>query len=255
MRRAVFLAAVCGLMVSSAVAQDWAKEKLAKSSRHGEYVSIGAGNHKVDAFVAYPEVAHKATTVLVVYEIFGLTDWAKVACDEFAAAGYIAIAPDFISGAPNVGEPRRKISSLPEKQVMTDLDAAFDYAKRLPSANGKVVVAGFCWGGGMAFSYAAHRKELGAAFVFYGRPPQQPQISQLHCPVYGFYGEKDMRITATVEATKGFAADAGKKYDPVIYRGAGHGFMRTGEQPGAIPENAKARTEAWQRVRQILAKV
>ncbi len=138
---------------------------------------------------------------------------------------------------------------------MTDLDAAFDYAKRLPSANGKVVVAGFCWGGGMAFSYAAHRKELGAAFVFYGRPPQQPQISQLHCPVYGFYGEKDMRITATVEATKGFAADAGKKYDPVIYRGAGHGFMRTGEQPGAIPENAKARTEAWQRVRQILSKV
>ncbi len=92
MRRAVFLAAVCGLMVSSAVAQDWAKEKLAKSSRHGEYVSIGAGNHKVDAFVAYPEVAHKATTVLVVYEIFGLTDWAKLACDEFAAAGYIAIA-------------------------------------------------------------------------------------------------------------------------------------------------------------------
>jgi len=183
MRRALVLAAVCGLTVSSAVAQDWAKEKLAKSSRHGEYVNIRSGSRNVEAFVAYPEVAHKATTVLVVYEIFGLTDWAKLAVDEFAAAGYIAIAPDFLSGNPKVGEPLRAISSLPEKQVMTDLDAAFDYAKRLPAANGKVVVAGFCWGGGMAFSYAAHRKDLGAAFVFYGRPPQQPQISDLHCPV------------------------------------------------------------------------
>ncbi len=255
MRRALVLAAVCGLTVSSAVAQDWAKEKLAKSSRHGEYVSIGGGTHKVDAFVTYPEVAHKATTVLVVYEIFGMTDWAKLACDEFAAAGYIAIAPDFISGNPNIGEPRRAISSLPEKQVMADLDAAFDYAKQLPAGNGKVVVAGFCWGGGMAFSYAAHRKDLGAAFVFYGRPPQQPQIAELHCPVYGFYGEKDMRITATVETTKRFATDAGKKYDPVIYRGAGHGFMRTGEQPDANVDNVKARNEAWQRVKQVLPKV
>jgi carboxymethylenebutenolidase len=255
MRRALVLATVCGLTVSSAVAQDWAKEKLAKSSRHGEYVNIRSGSRNVEAFVAYPEVAHKATTVLVVYEIFGLTDWAKLAVDEFAAAGYIAIAPDFLSGHPKGGEPLRQISSLPEKQVMTNLDAAFDYAKRLPAANGKVVVAGFCWGGGMAFSYAAHRKDLGAAFVFYGRPPQQPQISDLHCPVYGFYGEKDMRITVTVDATKRFAADAGKTYEPVTYRGAGHGFMRTGEQPGAIPDNAKARTEAWQRVKQILSKV
>ncbi len=107
----------------------------------------------------------------------------------------------------------------------------------------------------MAFSYAAHRKDLGAAFVFYGRPPQQPQIAELHCPVYGFYGEKDMRITATVETTKRFAADAGKKYDPVIYRGAGHGFMRTGEQPDANVDNVKARNEAWQRVKQVLPKV
>jgi carboxymethylenebutenolidase len=255
MRRALIMAAVVGLSVSSAYAQEWAKEKLGKSSRHGEYVDIKKGNRTVQAFVSYPEVSHKATTVLVVYEIFGLTDWAKLAVDEFAAAGYIAIAPDFLSGGANTGEARRAVSQLPEKRVMADLDAAFDYAKTLPAANGKVVVAGFCWGGGQAFSYAAHRKDVSAAFVFYGRPIGQEDISKLHCPVYGFYGEKDARITATVDQTKKFAENAGKKYEATVYRGAGHGFMRAGEQPGPLPENAKARTEAWQRVRELLGKV
>jgi carboxymethylenebutenolidase len=268
MRRAIVLAIVCGWSVSGALAQDWAAAKLAKSSRHGEYVNIKAGRGNLEAFVTYPEVAHKATTVLVVYEIFGLTDWAKLAADELAEAGYIAIAPDFLTGMPNAGEARQAISRLPEKKVMADLDAAFDYAKRLPSSNGKVVVAGFCWGGGMAFSFAAHRKDLAGAFVFYGRPPQQPQIAELHCPVYGFYGEKDARITSTVDQTQKFAENAGKKYEPITYRGAGHGFMRAGEQPAPQPvngkvdeeamqlwrDNAKARAEAWRRVKAVLAK-
>jgi carboxymethylenebutenolidase len=251
----VVSAALCVWMASSALAQDWAKEKLGKSSRHGEYVELRAGRHNVTAFVTYPEVAHKATTVLVVYEIFGLTDWAKLACDEFAAAGYIAVAPDFLSGQPAAGEARRAISRLPQQQVMTDLDAAYDYARKLPAANGKVVVAGFCWGGGQAFAYAAHRKELAASLVFYGMPPAQVAIADLHCPVYGFYGEKDARITTTVEQTKKFAEDAGKKYESVVYHGAGHGFMRTGEQPGAAADNAKARDEAWRRVKQVLSKI
>ena len=122
-------------------------------------------------------------------------------------------------------------------------------------SNGKVVVAGFCWGGGKAFAYAAHRKDLAASFVFYGSPPDQPEISKLHCPVYGFYGEKDARITTTVEQTKKFAENAGKKFEPVIYHGAGHGFMRAGEQPNALPDNAKAHKEAWQRLKDILPRV
>jgi carboxymethylenebutenolidase len=255
MRRALVVMAVVGLSVSTASAQDWAKEKLGKSPRHAEYVDIKSGKRTVQAFVAYPEVSHKATTVLVVYEIFGLTDWAKLAVDEFAAAGYIAIAPDFLSGGANSGEARRAVSRLPEKQVMSVLDAAFEYAKRLPAANGKVVVAGFCWGGGMSFSYAAHRKDVSAAFVFYGRPVGQEDISKLHCPVYGFYGEKDARITATVDATKAFAENSGKKYEAVIYPGAGHGFMRAGEEPNPLPANARARDRAWQRVRELLSKV
>jgi len=254
MRRALVLAAVIGFSVSSAVAQDWAKEKLGKSPRHGEYVDIKSGGRNLQAFVAYPEVSHKATTVLVVYEIFGLTDWAKLAADEFAAAGYIAIAPDFLSGTAS-GEARGAISRLPEKKVLADLDAAFDYARRLPAANGKVVVAGFCWGGAKAFAYATHRKDLSAAFVFYGTPPDQSGIATLHCPVYGFYGENDARVTVTVDQTKKFADNAGKKYEPVIYHGARHSFMRLGEQPNPVPENAKARNESWRRLQEILPKV
>jgi carboxymethylenebutenolidase len=255
MRRALVVAALVGLCASSAFAQEWAKAKLDKSPRHGEFVDIKAGNHTLHAYVVYPEVAHKATTVLVIHEIFGLSDWAKLAADEFAAAGYIAIAPDFLSAAENTRETVRAVSRLPEKQVMADLDAAFNYAKTIPAANGKIVCAGFCWGGGQAFSYATQRKGLAAAFVFYGRSPGQEGIAKLQCPVYGFYAQNDARITATVDQTKKMAENAGKRFDSIVYPGAGHGFMRAGEDPNTTPANARARTEAWQRLREILAKV
>ena len=207
MHRALVLAAVCGLTVSKRGCPGLGQGKTRQivSARRIRQHPLGSRN--VEAFVAYPEVAHKATTVLVVYEIFGLTDWAKLAVDEFAAAGYIAIAPDFLSGHPKGGEPLREISSLPEKQVMTDLDAAFDYASvcRRPTA----VVVAFA-GPRHGLFLRRPSQGSGGSLVFYGRPPQQPQISELLCPVYGFYGEKDMRITATVDATKRFAADAGK---------------------------------------------
>jgi carboxymethylenebutenolidase len=255
MRRALVVAAVVVLSASSAFAQDWAQAKVDKSPRHREFVDIKAGNRTLHAFVAYPEVSHKATTVLVIHEIFGLSDWAKLAADEFAAAGYIAIAPDFLSGGGNTGEPIRAVSRLPEKQVMGDLDAAFKYAKTIPAANGKIVVAGFCWGGGHAFSYAAHRSALSAAFVFYGRSLGQEGIAQLQCPVYGFYAQNDARITATVDQAKKMAENAGKKFETMVYPGAGHGFMRAGEQPNPTPANAKARNEAWQRMKELLPRV
>jgi carboxymethylenebutenolidase len=138
---------------------------------------------------------------------------------------------------------------------MGDLDAAFKYAKTVPAANGKIVVAGFCWGGGHAFAYAAHRPGLSAAFVFYGRSLGQEGIAQLQCPVYGFYAQNDARITATVDQAKKMAENAGKKFETMVYPGAGHGFMRAGEQPNPLPANAKARNEAWQRMRELLPKV
>jgi carboxymethylenebutenolidase len=253
MRQRALLLAVTALWASCAFGQDWAKAKLEKSSRHGEYVQLKHGDRTLQAWVVYPEVSHKATSVVVIHEIFGLTDWARLAADELAEAGYIAIAPDLVG--PHPGENvRQAILKLPPEQVLADLDAAADYIKAQPAANGKVAVAGFCWGGGKSFDFATHRKDLAAAFVFYGVPPKKG-IRQIACPVYGFYAENDARITATVPDTEKRMKDAGKQYDVVIYPGAGHGFMRAGEEPKAKPGNTQARDEAWKRWKSILGKL
>jgi|ERR1043166_4286616 carboxymethylenebutenolidase len=257
---------VTALLASAvaASAQDWAKEKLAKSSRHQEWVKVENGKRKVESFVVYPEVKDKATAVVVIHEIFGLSDWAQLAADEFAEAGYIAIAPDLLSGmGPNGGgtaelgqDVGRKIQSLPIDQIMKDLDAVAAYLSKLPACNGKVVVAGFCWGGGQTFTYATHNKDIKAALSFYGpMPKDEAAIKRIKCPVYGFYGENDNRIDSMIPAAEEAMKKAGKKYEPVIYKGAGHGFMRAGEQPDANVANKKAREDAWVRIKDILKKI
>jgi len=265
MKQFFLLTTVALLMLGSASAQDWAKARLEKSPRHGEWVKLKHDDRDVDCFITYPEVKNKATAVVVIHEIFGLSDWAREVTDELAAAGYIAIAPDLLSGkGPNGGgtaalggmdEVRRAIGSLPPDQITADLDAAVNYVSKLPSCNGKVVVMGFCWGGGQTFRFATNNKEIRAAFSFYGPIPDSASFNRIQCPVYGFYGENDSRISSMVpDAEKAMKAD-GKIYEPVIYPGAGHGFMRAGEAPDANEANKKARDEAWERVKKLLAKI
>ena len=247
---------------SPLIAQDWAKATLEKSPRHREYVAIKQGDRTVQAFVVYPEVSQRAPVVLMVHEIFGLSDWAKEMADELAAQGYIVVAPDLLFGfGPNGGGTdafpgqdavTKAVSALDPAVVTADLDAAADYAKKIPSANGKLFVAGFCWGGGKSFDFAAHRRDLSAAFVFYGPPPADDALKSIAAPVYGFYGGNDARITATVPATTAAMKAAGKKYESVIYDGAGHGFMRAGEDPASNSANKTARTEGFQRLIALL---
>jgi len=218
----------------------------------------------VETFVAYPEVSGKAPVVLVIHEIFGMSDWVEQVADEFAAAGYIAIAPDLLSGmAPNGGRTKdiesgrvgEAIGKLPPDQITADLNAAADYGRKLPASNGKLYVAGFCWGGGQSFRFATNRPDLSAAFVFYGPPPPADAMARIKAPVYGFYGGNDARISATVPDAKEKMQAAGKTYDPVIYEGAGHGFMRAGEpnmQPPPSEANRKARDQAWVRLKGII---
>ena len=249
--------------ITATSAQDWAKQRLDKSPRHLEWVKVKNGNREVNCSIAYPEVKEKATAVIVIHEIFGLTDWVRGVTDQLAEAGYIAIAPDLLSGAgPNGGGTaslagndgvRNAISSLSPEQVTGDLNAVAEYVKNLPACNGKIVVAGFCWGGGQSFRYATNNKDLKAAFVFYGPPPtSESDIARINCPVYGFYGGNDARISATVPKTEELTKQAGKKYEPVSYEGAGHGFMRSGEAPDASAPNKQARSEAWKRWLQAL---
>lgn len=201
-------------------------------------MQIKHDNRTVQAFVVYPETKAKAPVVIVIHEIFGLSDWARSVADDLAANGYIGIAPDLLSGmGPKGGgssefssqEVGKAISSLNPDQITADLNAVADYAKKIPAANGKIAVAGFCWGGGQSFRFATNRKDLSAAFVFYGPGPDN--VSAITAPVYGFYAGNDARIGATVPATTEAMKKAGKKYDPVTYEGAGHGFMRAGEDP------------------------
>jgi carboxymethylenebutenolidase len=263
------LAVLMGMSVlglaATAPAQDWAKARLEKSPRHLEWIKIKSGEREVSCYIAYPEVKDKASVVLVIHEIFGLSDWVRGVTDQLAEAGYIAIAPDLLSGAApggggtaefgGVENVRKAIQSLPAEQVTADLNAVADYALNRPASNGKLAVAGFCWGGARSFRFATNNKHLKAAFVFYGDAPDEADMVKIACPVYGFYAGNDARITSSVPDTKANMKKAGKTYDTVIYPGAGHGFMRAGEQPDAEAANKKARDEAWKRWKALLHKI
>jgi len=258
----------------ASVSQDWAKQRVEKSPRHHEWVNLKSGSRVVSAFVVYPEVKGKAASVVVIHEIFGMSDWVQMEADELAEAGYIAIAPDLLSGmGPNGGGTSsmpdgtaigKAIRDLPPDQITADLNAAADYVAKLPAANGKVAVAGFCWGGTQSFRFATNRPTLKAAFVFYGTGPEA--VDAIKAPVYGFYAGNDARVGATVPKTAEMMKAAGKSYESVTYDGAGHGFMRAGDAPpppadaeqkvkDAYAGNKKARDEAWTRWKALLKKL
>jgi carboxymethylenebutenolidase len=279
--------------------QDWAKQRLAKSPRHQEWVKVkykpagGSVESEVSAFVVFPEIKSKATSVIVIHEIFGMSDWVQSLTDQLAEAGYVAIAPDLLSGmGPNGGgtsEIRaadsnavgKAIRDLPPDQITADLNAVADYVSKLPGANGKVAVTGYCWGGSQSFRYATNNQKIKAAFVFYGSAPEsKDDLARIKAPVYGFYAGNDARINATLPKTTEMMKELGKTNDPVTYEGAGHGFMRAGDAPEpkaaepkgdkeadnkaaadyqkaltAYKANKKARDEAWVRWKGILGKL
>jgi carboxymethylenebutenolidase len=251
----ILIAVTFALFVQTLPAQDWAKARLEKSSRHGEWVDFKSGERTIKAFVVYPERKDKAPVVVVIHEIFGLTDWVRGVCDQLAESGVIAIAPDLLSGQTyaDVDGARKAISALPKEQVQADLDATSAFALKIPASNGSLAVCGFCWGGGWAFDYANMNPKLKAAYSFYGTAPDEAsKVTNIACPVYGFYAEKDERVNATIAKAEELMKAAGKKYEPVIYKGAGHGFMRDGESPTGTPENKKARDDAWARWKTLL---
>jgi len=262
--------AALSLGVSSLYAQDWARKAVDKSPRRREWVTAKHGGRSVESAIVYPQSRNKAPAMVVIHEIFGMTDWVEEVTDEFAEAGYIAVAPDLLSGmAPNGGGTKdfpaaegggfggpvgQAIGKLPPDQVTADLNAVVDYCKGLPACNGKVCVVGFSWGGSQAFRFATNCKDLSAAFVFYGGGPEAASIAAIQAPVYGFYAGTDTRINGTVPETQEQMKAAGKFYEVVTYDGAAHGFMRSGEQPNATEADKKARDAAWVKLKALAAK-
>ncbi len=251
------------------VSQEWAKQRVEKSPRHREWVKVKNGTREVNSFVVYPENKNKATAVIVIHEIFGMSEWVQSLTDQLAEAGYVAIAPDLLSGmGPNGGGTSslsgnavgQAIQSLPPDQITADLNAVADYISKVPASNGKIVVTGYCWGGGQSFRYATNNPNVKAAFVFYGSAPasadgapDKTALAKIKAPVYGFYAGNDARINATLPKTTEAMTELKKTFEPVTYEGAGHGFMRAGEAPDANEANKKARDEAWARWKKILA--
>ncbi len=241
-------------------------ERLENSPRHHEWVDVSYEDRTVKSFLVFPEVSEKVTAVVVIHENRGLNDWARSMADQIAEAGYIAIAPDLLSGTgPNNGgtssfensdAARTGIYALDPDQVTRDLQETIAYAKKIPAANGKVVVIGFCWGGSQTFRISTNTDQIEAAFVCYGTAPKDPKVfEKIEVPVYGFYGGNDNRVNATIPNTEEFMKTASKTYEPVIYEGAGHGFFRAGERENATEANKKAREEGWKRLKQLLATI
>lgn len=253
------------LFALPASAQDFALEQLENSPRHHEWVEVPADGRSVHSFVAYPEETENTLAVIVIHENRGLTDWVRSFADRVAAAGYIAIAPDLLSGFddehdrtrdfPSSDAARDAIYQLDSDQVISDLQAVQDYIADVPAANGTTVVAGFCWGGSQSFRFATHAPDLSAALVFYGSPPDAERIPNISAPVYGFYGETDQRINATIPETEKQMQRHGKTYEYEIYDGVGHAYMRRGADPEGTPAGKKAHEASWTRVKEILSRI
>lgn len=229
---------------------------LETTPRHHEWATVENAGRPLHLYVAYPERNSLAPAVIVIHENRGLSDWVRTVADRLAANGYLAVAPDFLSGAgPGGGRTsafasedaaREGIYALPKERAMSDLAATVKWVRAQPSASGTVSVAGFCWGGSQAFAFANEGERIASTFVFYGTGPTEASATAgIDSPVYGFYGGDDQRVNATIEPTRAAMTANGKTYDPVIYPGAGHAFMRLGEAPDASAPNKAAMEQGW----------
>jgi len=241
---------------------DSASQALLDSPRHGEWVDVqytyeADGAERTDTvktWVVYPERSDKAPVVIVIHEIFGMTDWVRGVADQFAAEGFIAVAPDLLSGkGPEGGATdsfegdsvRSAIRQLDRDEVNRRIDAVRQYGIGLPAATSRTACTGFCWGGSTTFAYAAAQPELDVAAVWYGTAPRETdQLAKITCPVLGLYGGDDARVTSTVEPTAKAMKEHNKTYMPKVYDGAGHGFLR--QQTGRDGANMRASQQAWQ---------
>ena len=241
-----------------------AKSSLEKSPRHGEYVDIKLGGDKkpIRTWVVYPERKDKAPVVIVIHEIFGLSDWIRGVADQLAEDGFIAVAPDLICGkGPNGGctdsissrdDVVKAVRGLTPEEVLTGLNAVRDYAVKIPAGNKKTATIGYCWGGARSYEYATKQPGLNAAVVYYGTSPETPTLAAIKAPVLGLYGEDDARVIATIEPATVEMKKLGKTYEVEIYKGAGHGFLRA--QSGREGANLKATQAAWPRTIAFLKK-
>lgn len=226
--------------------------RLAGSPRHAEWAMVRVGNaDSVRVWIVYPERSTKAPVVVVVHEIFGLSTWIRGVADQLAADGFIAVAPDFLTGYTGVFHPdsvpvdsaRAMIRRLDANQIQSRIDAVARWATTLPAATPRYGIVGFCWGGGVVFNHAVHSPTLAAGVAYYGPAPEPARLTTVRAPILGLYGENDERVNATIAPTDSAMRSMGKTYQSQIFPGAGHGFLRA--QEAASGANLEATRRAW----------
>jgi len=203
---------------------------------HSEYVKYLSGKDTVTAYLAYPESPKPAPAVIVIHEIFGMSDFIRQTTEQLAKDGFVAIAPDLLSrrgGTPATPDSARKlIATLNPDTVTMDLDATRAFLdKQKPVRSGEIGVIGFCWGGGQSFRYATNAPKLKAFVVCYGPSPNAADMSKIRAKGLGVYAENDARIDAGLPDAAAAMKAAGKDYKYTVYPGVGHGFLRTREKP------------------------
>jgi carboxymethylenebutenolidase len=226
--------------------------RLASSTRHAEWAMVKVGNSdSVRAWIVYPERSTKAPVVVVVHEIFGLSTWIRGVADQLAADGFIAVAPDFLTGYTGSYHPdsvpvdtmRALTRRLDADQIQSRIDAVARWAMSLPAALPRYGIVGFCWGGSVVFNHAVHSATLAAAVAYYGAAPEPQRLTSVQAPVLGLYGENDQRVNATIAPTDSAMQANGKTYQARVFPGAGHGFLRA--QDAHSGANLEATRLAW----------
>ena len=238
---------------------------LKASPRHGEWVDIAVpgSTDKLKTFVVYPERRDKAPVVIVIHEIFGLSDWVRGVADQLAKEGFIAIAPDFLSGkGPNGGgtaelgdQATQAIRTLTPPELNTKIDAVREYGRKLTASNGKTATIGFCWGGQTSFAYALYQPALNAAVSYYGPMPSDASAyAKAKAPILGLYGGNDARVNGNIPVAQTELKKLGVAYDPHVFDGAGHGFLRQQTGSAQAPGNMKATEQSWPLALEFLRK-
>ncbi len=238
---ALFAAAFAAAQVAVPPDQDTATAALKASTRHQEFIRLKLpSGGEVNTLVVFPERPDKAPVVIVIHEIFGATDWVNSVADQFAKEGFIALAPDMITGME--GNPMGVVRALTKEQIIERLNAVRDHGLSLPAANGRIGSVGFCWGGSSSWLYATAQPALDAAAVYYGTAPTNEELANVKAPILGLFAENDARVNVTIEPAKKELDRLGKTFDYTIFPGAGHGFLRA---QTAVPANLEAATKAW----------
>lgn len=217
---------------------------------HGEWVKFAnASGDSVRAYVAYPERKDKAPAIIVVHEIYGLTDWEPTVADKFAARGYVAIVPDLLSSRYGMSPSRQDsasklIATLSDAGVIADLDATYKYVNAQPATEaGNTGIIGFCWGGGTVWKYAAANPRIKAAVPCYGPVRDTAALQPIMAPVFAVDAEMDARVTGVLPAITAFMANHHKTFTSKVYPGMGHGFLKPGRTGADTPTADDARTD------------